>query len=537
KPAPTTATNDKGQLEAALVSSKPVKEAKVFLQAGGMEKTQVGAVSFEDNPALFHIETVDVLPKVPSQVADGKQIYTYTATVLGGDGKPVVNQKISNVKWSIDKSNKELIWAPRNGDVTTNEKGELTATLASHAEVKNITVSLAIGNKSPVQVPYSVSFTDNPALFHIGGRAVDVSPKVPSQVGDSKHIYTYTATVLGGDGKPVVNQKIYNVKWSIDNNSEWLIWNPPNGDVTTNEKGELTATLASFAEVDNIMVSLAIGKQPPVDAVQTVSFTPLYVIKGGTVHDIEPKDTTTLPVGEYFTFKALLVDNSTHIPQRNTTLPVVEWDFWLSPYLDKPLDPSQRANITFKDSGRTTDSEGYFTLTFTSKAAIKNVTASIRIVDKNRNMIPSTPPVSFEDNPKDYHVKDNHIAVESTPPGNKVLTSDGKQKFTYTAVVVGSDSQPLEEGTEIDNVLWEIDPNGKTGLNFEPENGTVKAGKDGKLTATITSAVNTPTSPFVVVTASTDNNVKGADKEPVQFMWPLLNTPEITPPNVVVPPK
>ncbi|WP_319940712.1 hypothetical protein, partial [Xenorhabdus littoralis] len=124
KPAPTTATNDKGQLEAALVSSKPVREAKIFLQAGGMEKTQVGAVSFGDNSTLFHIETVDVSPKVPSQVADGKKTYTYTATVLGGDGKPAVNQKISNVKWSIDKDNKELIWAPPNGDVTTNEKGE-----------------------------------------------------------------------------------------------------------------------------------------------------------------------------------------------------------------------------------------------------------------------------------------------------------------------------------------------------------------------------------------------------------------------------
>ncbi|WP_319940713.1 hypothetical protein, partial [Xenorhabdus littoralis] len=112
----------------------------------------------------------------------------------------------------------------------------LTATLASHAEVKNITVSLAIGKKSPVQVPYSVSFTDNPALFHI--ETVDVLPKVPSQVADGKKTYTYTATVLGGDGKPVVNQKISNVKWSIDKSNKELIWAPRNGDVTTNEKGE-----------------------------------------------------------------------------------------------------------------------------------------------------------------------------------------------------------------------------------------------------------------------------------------------------------
>ncbi|WP_319940882.1 hypothetical protein, partial [Xenorhabdus littoralis] len=393
-------------------------------------------------------------------------------------------------------------------------------------------VSLAIGNKSPVQVPYSVSFTDNSALFHID--TVDVLPKVPSQVGDNLHHYIYTATILGDDGNPAVNQKIYNVKWSTDNNSQHLVWNPPNGDVTTNEKGELTATLASFAKVDNVMVSLSIDKQPPVDAVQTVSFTPLYVISGGVVSDIEPENTTTLPVGEYFTFKALLTDNSTYIPQRNTTLPFVKWDLWLSPDLQTPLNQSQRANIIFKDNDRTTDSEGYFTLKLTSKAALKNITASIRIVDENRNPIPSNPPVSFEDNPKNYHVKDNHvkdnhIAVESTPPGNKVLTSDGKQKFTYTAVVVGSDGQPLEEGTEIDNVLWEIDPKGKAGLNFVPENGTVKAGKGGKLTATLTSTSDTEIDGIKVSLAIEGHpKVSVADTDNVAFK---PETMQITPDN------
>ncbi|MDX7993274.1 hypothetical protein FE393_18745 [Xenorhabdus sp. psl] len=373
-----------------------------------------------------------------------------------------------------------------------------------------------------------VSFGDNSTLFRIGG--VDVSPKVPSQAGDNHHIYTYTATVLDSDGKPAVNQKISNVKWSKNIQSEWLVWKPSNGDITTNEKGELTATLASHAEVKNIMVSLSIEKQPPVKANQTVSFTPLYVIEGGLVTDIEPKNTKTLPVGESFTFKALLTDNSTYIPQRNTTLPVVNWRLEQGTS-GKPLDASQMANITFTNSGKTTDSEGYFTATLTSKAATKDITASIQIVDTKHTWIPSSYPVSFTDNPKDHKLKVTIVGVNDNHPDTAERMKTVGDTFDYIATLEDAGGNKLKNKT----IHWTVNKEASKGVIFKTPQ-TTQTDKSGEARVTITSKDEVNKAPFVVVTASTDNNVNHSDDGPVMFKWPQLDQIKIDPPTPSVEP-
>ncbi|WP_319926587.1 hypothetical protein, partial [Xenorhabdus littoralis] len=373
KPAPTTTTNDKGQLEAALVSSKPVKEAKVFLQMDGMEKTQVGSVSFEENPALFQVDTINISPPPDTPlVADGKQTYTYTATVLDGNKQPI-NKKvtISHVNWGIgkDSNNKNLIWKPSNGDVATNEKGELTATLASHEKIENVTVSLSIEEKPSVEAK-AVSFIRDTSGDRVSSK-IQLTPQSPIFI-NAKIPYTFTAQYHDGEGNSLPNTKIPGLTWNITQDG-----NPLDSDIlnkltftnsgdTTDNNGNITATLNSSIVIDRLMVTLSTSKGPSVDA---------------------PND------------------------------------------------------------------------------------------------------VAFIDNPKNFQIQNNRIEVESTPPGKKVLTSDGTQKFTYTAVIVGSDgTTPVEEGTEIENVQWGTDPQG---LNLVAEKGTVQAGKDGKLTATLTSTSDT----------------------------------------------
>ncbi|WP_319927905.1 Ig-like domain-containing protein, partial [Xenorhabdus littoralis] len=419
KPAPTTTTNDKGQLEAALVSSKPVKEAKVFLQAGGMEKTQVGAVSFEDNPALFHIgEAVDVSPKVPSQVGDGTQTYTYTATVLGGDGKPVVNQKIANVKWIIDKDNKELIWNPPNGDVTTNEKGELTATLASHAEVKNITVSLSIENKPPVKAVEVVSFTWDLLAYR----------------------------VFGGILEPVEPPYVY----------------PP-------------------------WTQIADG-------------TKKFIVQGLIVdgHDLNKK---------------VIVPNK-DIPNLR----------WTLTHNDKDVSHDPNYSFDLKDGYRT-DKDGKVTATLTSKVPVEKL--EITLYSGAWYGISSNNMTFIAPDPKDDKLKVTIVGVNDNHPDTAERMKTVGDTFDYIATLEDAGGNKLKNKT----IHWTVNKEASQNVIFKTPQIT-QTDENGEAYATITSAASTLTSPFVVVTASTDNNVNHSDDGSVMFKWPQFDKINIDPPSV-----
>ncbi|WP_319939907.1 Ig-like domain-containing protein [Xenorhabdus littoralis] len=365
-----------------------------------MEKTQVGSVSFEENPALFQVDTINVSPSPDTPlVADGKQTYTYTATVLDGNKQPI-NKKvtISHVNWGIgkDSNNKNLIWKPSNGDVATNEKGELTATLASHEKIENVTVSLSIEEKPSVEAK-AVSFIRDTSGDRVSSK-IQLTPQSPIFI-NAKMPYTFTAQYHDGKGNSLPNTKIPDLTWNITQDGNSLdsdILNKltfTNSGDTTDNNGNITATLNSSIVIDRLMVTLSTSKGPSVDA---------------------PND------------------------------------------------------------------------------------------------------VAFIDNPKNFQIQNNRIEVESTPPGKKVLTSDGTQKFTYTAVIVGSDgTTPVEEGTEIYDVKWVIDP--KEGeLHFTHENGTVKAGKNGGLTATLTST-STKEIDGIEVSLAIENK-SPVKAEPVSFI-------------------
>ncbi|WP_319930146.1 inverse autotransporter beta domain-containing protein, partial [Xenorhabdus santafensis] len=148
-----------------LTSTKPHKEVKVYLQLDGQPPQLVGVVSFEEEPASYKVGTVDVLPKEPV-IADGKQSYTYTATILDSHNKPARNQRIAQVNWSINKYVAGLTLIAENennGVFTTDPEGKLKATLTSKFEIKDVLVSLSIDNQQPVSAQQAVAFTPDTA--------------------------------------------------------------------------------------------------------------------------------------------------------------------------------------------------------------------------------------------------------------------------------------------------------------------------------------------------------------------------------------
>ncbi|MDE9591175.1 hypothetical protein, partial [Xenorhabdus bovienii] len=65
-----------------------------------------------------------------------------------------------------ESQNQNLIFKPL-GD-TTNESGELTATLASHKEIKDLQVALSIKGDAPtIEAPHPVSFIADIAGYRV----------------------------------------------------------------------------------------------------------------------------------------------------------------------------------------------------------------------------------------------------------------------------------------------------------------------------------------------------------------------------------
>ncbi|WP_208612279.1 inverse autotransporter beta domain-containing protein, partial [Xenorhabdus beddingii] len=299
-----------------LTSTQPHQDVKVYLQLDGQPQQLVGEVSFNENPASFYADKVEVSPQVPSLVADGTQTYTYSATILGSDNKPVKNQKIADVQWDTNKkeiAGLNLKWE----STTTDNDGKLTAGLTSTVPVNAVTVSLVIGNHKPVSAKDPVSFTANTPIHRIQDNALHIDPPGPL-TADGHHYYTYTAVIVDQQNNPVKNHKMPHVKWRVmqgnqdESTNKKLIWQPKEGDVTTDGEGKLTATLGSNYVMDNLMVSLSIENHGPVSAPSPVSFTAdtqSYHIKDSLI-DVDPKNNLTADGVQKYTYTAVILDRN-----------------------------------------------------------------------------------------------------------------------------------------------------------------------------------------------------------------------------------
>ncbi|WP_338802956.1 inverse autotransporter beta domain-containing protein [Xenorhabdus griffiniae] len=467
-----------------LMSTRPHKDVKVYLQLDSQPPQLVGEVSFDENPASFHIEEVKVSPSVPSQVANGTQTYTYSAVVLDSDNNPVRNQKIANVKWSITRNgqdeshNKDLIF--NHSGATTNGDGQLTATLASIVEIKDVTVSLAIKDQTSVPAQRPVTFTADTSKYRIKEVSV-AQPGTGSLVANSKDTYTYTAVIVDAQNHPVRNQKITGVKWRVMTKDGHDLSANPNfklthdGD-TTGHQGELIAHLKSIEAMKEVVVSLSIEGHAPVPAQSPVTFTAdtsKYHIQGVSV--AQPGTGSLVANGkDTYTYTAVIIDAQDH-PVQNQKITDVKWSVKTKDGHDLSANP----NLKLTNDGNTTGNQGELVAYLKSIEAIQDVVVSLSI--EGQQPVPAQPPVTFTEDTQDYKVKGD---IQVKPSGG-IVTADGVQKYTYTAIIVGLDGNPVFK-KNISNATWKIEhPANMPELTLDQSDKTTD--DKGQLTATLTS--------------------------------------------------
>ncbi|AOM41931.1 inverse autotransporter beta domain-containing protein [Xenorhabdus hominickii] len=460
KPEKTSKTNDKGQLQAALTSSRPINDVKVFLQMDGMDKTQVGTVSFGDDSTRLHIDKIGVsLPDnmTTPLIADGIQAYTYKAVVLDGDNNPVSpNTSISHVKWGHDQEGISTLKLEPKGN-KTDDKGQLTATLTSSAEKPvNVIVTLSIEGHPEKSA--------DPVSFKPADISLVPSPSGAILVGET---YTVTATI---------NDKNSPITWSFDA--------PHRDKVTSNyTAGNPVATFSSSVEqIVTVKASISGSKlsQKSLDFKWPIIHEPTFTPKSGTIPpdgDINSKHAYDY-IAEVFGTDGL-----------SYTGKEIKFKWWL-----KPLASGEAPKNTWlSETGEVTaQSDGKLKVQLKSSQKSPVVTGAIvclSVVDGNPAEVSPTKqcaqPVNFETPAPVEDLKIISLTSDFNVNSPKVGGIGGKkEKYTYKAIVKSASGTSLPNGHKINGAKWSTDPTTKTGDWEIKSNNTVE---DSQITATLTS--------------------------------------------------
>ncbi|CDG19509.1 inverse autotransporter beta domain-containing protein [Xenorhabdus doucetiae] len=463
-----------------LTSTQPHKSVKVSLQLDGQPPQFVGEVSFGEKPAGFHVDKVTVSPAVPSLIANGAHTYTYGAVIRDANNNPVKKQKIANVNWSKDKDQTGLIWHPSNGEVTTDDEGILTTTLASTVAIKDVMVSLAIGSQKPVPAEQPVSFTAESADtqdYHIDGE-IQVDPS-GTLTADGQQEYTYTAVIVGGDEKPVQNKKLTNAFWKIEHPKEIDKFDLNQSDKEIHGDGKLTATLTSNKAFNGVLVSLTVGSHKSVQA-KPVDFKPEQI------SPINVQPTKSILVNESYTLTVTVKDATGQKLEPGKT---VNWTI---------IDAPHKEAVTLDPVTSTSNTNGEAVTKLTSTQVQKvTVQASVDGVGAQETTVDFTsPPVDFEINSVELYgvdrkgtwKEDSKDPLEKFDPSNP-LTGDGKGKYIYRAKISYKGSTKILDKYPFTNVQWTHDSQIDTTDLPEPKPVSLKTNDKGYLYATLDSHV------------------------------------------------
>ncbi|MBC8953881.1 inverse autotransporter beta domain-containing protein [Xenorhabdus sp. PB62.4] len=280
-------TDGDGYLTATLDMNSVVGAQDVLVTLAIENNAPVSAqrkVSFYPNGSGFRVKGFMLYTDLPGPLyADGKSHYTMTATITDEQHNLVRNKEIG-VKWVVgDKYNRNredssLILQPSRGVFAkqkTDDQGRITATLSSTKQIDGVVVTLFVGSSSdtvvsPIATSVDVSFEKVRQDYHIENNSIKVEGTNFNLPADNEKEYTFTAVVVDKSGKYVPHKKITNVVWRTNKEADGLSLKEKSS--TTNEKGELTATLRSSMPIDDVLVSLAIEGQEPVQINQPVAF-------------------------------------------------------------------------------------------------------------------------------------------------------------------------------------------------------------------------------------------------------------------------
>ncbi|CDG19836.1 putative invasin [Xenorhabdus poinarii G6] len=498
KPEKTTQTNDKGQLQAALMSSKPIKDVKVFLQMDGMPKTQVGTVSFGEDTSRFQIKTIEISPDNLTEplTADGVQTYTYKAVVFDGNNNSVPpNTSIADIKWDHNHKAISTLKLVPNGDKTDSES-QLTATLKSSEPVDNVIVTLSIEGH-PEKSAKAVSFKSAQIqLTH--------TPSGPILVGEES---TITAEIKGMDGQ---NRKGLHVNWTLSGDSPKVL----KQDTTTDSDGKATMTLTSTVE-QVITVKASINDSNPSQT--EVDF------KWPSIQDVtlsaDTPNGTILPGGAYkFTATLFGADGRTHYT--GTNIPF-KW------HIESPANPNNEG-LSLSPAGEVKAvSDGILNAELTStkdKPAVADAKICLTVVDAPQS--PTThkcvDSINFKSPPVDFEISSVEVyavevnGTEQPFDQKKPLLGNGADKYKYRALITkkGSKGQAKIPNHAFSDVEW---TRNQTQIDYKylpkPDRTSLKTDGDGYLYATLDSyvGVNDVTVTLTIPDELSGNNPKDKD--------------------------
>ncbi|PHM48755.1 inverse autotransporter beta domain-containing protein [Xenorhabdus miraniensis] len=365
-------TDGDGYLTATLNMNSVVGAQDVLVTLAIENNAPVSAqrkVSFYPNGSEFRVRDFILFTDLPGPLyADGKSHYTITATITDKQNNPVRNKEIG-VKWVVgDRYNRNiedsnLILQPSRGVFAkqkTDDQGRLTATLSSTEQVDDAVVTLFVGSSSdtvisPIATSTEMDFEKELQDYHIENNSIKVEGTDFNLPADNEKEYTFTAVVVDKNGKYVPHKKITNVVWRTNKEADGLSLRERG--TTTNGNGELTATLRSSMPIDNVLVSLAIEGQEPVQINQPVAF------KVARISIRQPEPDRYLVVNTPFSYTAIIRDPNGH-PAIDKQ---VSWSF----------TSSSNGSIKLTAGNTKTNEKGEVTASLISTAEVSDVIVTV----------------------------------------------------------------------------------------------------------------------------------------------------------------
>ncbi|OFV03058.1 hypothetical protein HMPREF3119_02275 [Morganella sp. HMSC11D09] len=266
--ATTSKTDAEGRAVITLKSTtKVVKDITVKAQyASTAEVAANKTVSFTYDLASAHIGKVTLDGDLIEKVANGTNIFTYTAQLVDANNNPVTQADL-DVKWTQDKGSNVILSAATS---KTDATGKAVITLKSTTKAAyDISVSAQYLETAQTAADKTVSFTADLATAHIA--SVNLKGEVTRKVANGTNTFIFVATVLDGNDNPVRDVAL-----------TWEGSAPTTTTLTaaapkTGVDGTVEATLtSSMTPTYDIVVSAKMDGQNKVNANLTVSFEELF---------------------------------------------------------------------------------------------------------------------------------------------------------------------------------------------------------------------------------------------------------------------
>ncbi|OTA20842.1 putative invasin [Xenorhabdus beddingii] len=528
---PTGELNEQGQLTASLTSTEPLhQDTKVYLAMDGMPKVEIKG----DNPLVFsnietryNVVTYSVEPTGPLSTRDKNNIYRFKTTLSDKEGYLIKNRKIMST-WSVKQGNDDL---KNDHEVTftpgtsTDDKGQLIATLQSTKELNNVIVTLTLGEQQESFDP--VSFVDDSRRDHITAIRFDnPGPYVAS--ADTPQ--TVKVTLVDKDGNPYKsNASISHLQWFTEPGElkdKGFHIKPANGAsiFSTGPGGILEVSITNTHAMKDIKLGFSIADGPVFYSEPFEYTAPIITAKLK-----EPIDVLTIPAsdqekgGKLYKFKVKVVDDKKGEPLKNQSIKDVTWS---TLWQDKPNHLPKLLEIQKPQDAEdwTTDDDGYLTAYLArkegSKGGINDLAISVTVgSDKplqshTMNVAPVEQPTRLRLSAKGD--RENGVYTDYNP-------EDSKQHLPgfLTAQTTLRLLRP-EDGQEINPDLRQQGKGMQISLRTDPpKNGLIV--DNAELTVFVAAIEKNPASIWnVKVIASLTDNTTGESSEYSYLLQPYF---------------